>query len=73
MPNTPQLVARFHPAINYGPTERRHDMPLLARFRLARPWLEWRPNAVAAAAVGVLAALAGLSLYHVSEFLYFEF
>jgi D-alanyl-lipoteichoic acid acyltransferase DltB (MBOAT superfamily) len=73
MPNTPQLFARFHPAINYGPAERRRDMPLLSGFLPIGPWLQWVPNAAAAAAVGVLAALAGLSLYHVSEFLYFEF
>jgi hypothetical protein len=73
MPNTPQLLARFHPAINYGPAERQRDMPLLAQLGAVRPWLEWRPNAAAAVVIGVLAALACLSLYHVSEFLYFEF
>jgi hypothetical protein len=37
------------------------------------PLLEWRPNAFVAAIVGILAALALLSLGHVSEFLYFKF
>jgi len=57
--------------------ERERDPPLIERVpAVARllPWrLEWRPNAVAAVFVGVLAALAFLSLHHVSEFLYFRF
>ena len=76
-PNTQQLLARWHPAYNYGVAERQRDPPLLERLQsLApfRPWrLEWRPNAVGAVLVGVLAALAFLNLSHVSEFLYFRF
>jgi alginate O-acetyltransferase complex protein AlgI len=73
MPNTPQLFARFRPAINYGPAERRLDPPLLEQFCGWGRWLEWCPNRAAAVAVGVLAAAACLSLYHVSEFIYAEF
>jgi D-alanyl-lipoteichoic acid acyltransferase DltB (MBOAT superfamily) len=73
MPNTQQLLARWHPAFNYGVAERRRDPPVLARIPSLAPLLEWRPNAVVAAIVGILAALALLSLGHVSEFLYFKF
>jgi alginate O-acetyltransferase complex protein AlgI len=73
VPNTQQLLARFYPAINYGPTERDRDPPLLSGIRRIGPLLEWRPNIPNAVMVGVLAALACLSLHHVSEFLYFEF
>ena len=73
VPNTQQLLARFQPALNYGPAERQQDEPVLARFKALRAFLEWRPNIVSAAVVGALAAVACLSLQHVSEFLYFEF
>ena len=73
VPNTQQLLARFQPALNYGPAERRRDMPVLARVKAFRPFLEWRPSIVSAVGVGALAAIACLSLQHVSEFLYFEF
>jgi hypothetical protein len=73
VPNTQQLLARWHPAFNYGVAERQRDLPLLARFRLLAPQLEWRPDIASAVYVGVLAALAFLSLRHVSEFLYFKF
>ena len=73
VPNTQQLLARFRPAFAYGLAERARDMPVLARSQLLRALVEWRPNAVWGALVGVLAALAALSLQHVSEFLYFEF
>src|SRR5712671_86842 len=73
VPNTQQLLARWHPAFNYGVAERQRDLPLLARFRPLAPRLEWRPDIASAVYVGVLAALAFLSLRHVSEFLYFKF
>src|SRR5207237_6511206 len=79
LPNTQQLLARWHPAYNYGVVERERDPPLLERIP-ARRWLpalnwplEWRPNLAGAVFVGVLAALAILSLRHVSEFLYFKY
>ncbi len=77
LPNTQQMLARWHPAFNYGVTERERDPPLLERvpsvMRLL-PWrLEWRPSAAAAVFVGLLAALAFLNLHHVSEFLYFKY
>jgi hypothetical protein len=77
LPNTQQMLARWHPAFNYGVAERQRDPPLLERapsvMRLL-PWrLEWRPNAAAAVFVGLLAALAVLNLHHVSEFLYFRY
>jgi len=77
LPNTQQMLARWHPAFNYGVAERQRDPPLLERApSVARllPWrLEWRPNAAAAVVVGLLAALAFLNLHHVSEFLYFKY
>jgi alginate O-acetyltransferase complex protein AlgI len=77
LPNTQQLLARWHPAYNYGVAERQRDLPLIERTpSLTRllPWrLEWRPNAAAAVFVGLLAALAFLNLHHVSEFLYFRY
>jgi alginate O-acetyltransferase complex protein AlgI len=72
-PNTQQLLARWHPAFNYGMAERERDLPLLARIPMLAPLLEWQPNIAGAALVGVLAAVAVLSLGHVSEFLYFKF
>jgi D-alanyl-lipoteichoic acid acyltransferase DltB (MBOAT superfamily) len=73
VPNTQQLLARFRPAFNYGPAERRRDRPLLARLKVFDALLEWRPNLVSAVVVGALVAIACLNLQHVSEFLYFEF
>ena len=77
LPNTQQMLARWHPAFNYGRAERQRDPPLVERVPvLARllPWrLEWHPNAAAAVFVGVLAALALLNLHHISEFLYFKY
>jgi alginate O-acetyltransferase complex protein AlgI len=77
LPNTQQMLARWHPAFNYGVAERERDPPLLERIPPVTrhlPWrLEWRPNVAAAVFVGVLAALAFLNLHHVSEFLYFRY
>jgi alginate O-acetyltransferase complex protein AlgI len=77
LPNTQQMLARWHPAFNYGVAERERDPPLLERapsgMRLLSWRLEWRPNAAAAVFVGLLAALAFLNLHHVSEFLYFKY
>jgi hypothetical protein len=83
LPNTQQLLARWHPAYNYGVVERERDPPLIERIpapqwmaRWIKPakWsLEWQPNLAGAVFVGVLAALAVLSLRHVSEFLYFKY
>src|SRR6266481_553582 len=77
LPNTQQMLARWHPAFNYGVAERERDPPLVERApwvtRLL-PWrLEWRPSAAAAVFIGLLAALAFLNLHHVSEFLYFRY
>src|ERR1700751_1035266 len=77
LPNTQQMLARWHPAFNYGVAERQRAPPLLERvpsvMRLL-PWrLEWHPNAAAAVFVGLLAALAVLNLNHISEFLYFKY
>ncbi len=73
VPNTQQLMVKFRPAFNYNLTNYRRDRPLLDRVPLLRPVIHWRPDLRHAALVGVLAALAFLSLQHVSEFLYFEF
>jgi hypothetical protein len=77
LPNTQQMLARWHPAFNYGVAERERDPPLVERVpslaRLLPRRLEWRPNAAAAVFVGLLAALAFLNLHHISEFLYFRY
>jgi len=79
LPNTQQLLARWHPAYNYGVAERERDLPLIERLRIPASWpmahwrMEWRPNAVGAVLIGILVALAVLNLSHVSEFLYFRF
>src|SRR5690348_2292211 len=79
LPNTQQLLARWHPAYNYGVAERERDLPLVERLRIPESWpmahwrMEWRPNAAGAVFIGILVALAFLNLHHVSEFLYFRF
>ena len=73
MPNTQQLLARWHPAFNYGVIERRRDPPLVERISKVPLFYEWRPNIGGAVFVGVLLALAILSLRHISEFLYFKY
>jgi alginate O-acetyltransferase complex protein AlgI len=73
LPNTQQLLARWHPAYNYGVVERERDLPLPERIPAFTLVMQWRPNIAGAVFVGVLAALAGLSLHHVSEFLYFKY
>jgi alginate O-acetyltransferase complex protein AlgI len=72
VPNTQQLMSGFRPAFNYSRADYRRDPPLLDGIRNLRS-LRWRPGLAHAAWVGILAALAFLSLQHVSEFLYFEF
>ena len=53
--------------------------PETERLRIPESWpmahwrMEWRPNAVGAVFIGILVALAVLSLHHVSEFLYFRY
>jgi alginate O-acetyltransferase complex protein AlgI len=73
LPNTQQLLARWHPAFNYGVVERERDVPLPERIPAFTLVMQWRPNVAGAVFVGVLAAIAGLSLRHVSEFLYFKY
>ncbi|HYM02761.1 MAG TPA: MBOAT family protein [Stellaceae bacterium] len=73
LPNTQQFMARFQPAINFGLAAWHSDPPLLFGRVAGGSLLWWRPGIVGAAFIGLLAALAFLSLQHVSEFLYFEF
>jgi alginate O-acetyltransferase complex protein AlgI len=73
VPNTQQIMARFRPAFAYDIASPRRHLPLLACVRRLRSVMYWRPSPLGAAVTGVLAALAFLSLQHVSEFLYFEF
>src|SRR5207248_10861700 len=77
LPNTQQMLARWHPAFNYGVAERERDPPLLERApslaRLLPGRLELHPSAAAAVLIGVLAALAVLHLHHVSDFLHFRY
>jgi alginate O-acetyltransferase complex protein AlgI len=72
-PNTQQLMARFRPAFDYDAVSWRRQPPVLARIRTLQPLLCWQPTVVGAVLIGIFAALAFLSLQHVSEFLYFEF
>ena len=73
LPNTQQLLARWHPAYNYGVVERERDRPLPERIPAFTLVMQWRPNIAGAVFVGVLAAIACLSLRHISEFLYFKY
>jgi alginate O-acetyltransferase complex protein AlgI len=73
LPNTQQLLARWHPAYNYGVVERERDVPLPERLPAFTLVMQWQPNVAGAVFVGVLAALACLSLRHISEFLYFKY
>ncbi len=68
-----RVLARWHPAYNYGVVERERDLPLPERIPAFTLVLQWRPNVAGAVFIGVLAALACLSLRHVSEFLYFKY
>lgn len=73
VPNTQQIMARFRPAFDYTRASWRRRPPLLAGVGVPSWLLSWSPSAAGAAVIGLLAALACLSLQHVSEFLYFEF
>jgi alginate O-acetyltransferase complex protein AlgI len=73
VPNTQQIMARFWPAFGYTRSSWRRRKPLLAGIGVPQYLLSWHPSIYGAAVMGILAALAGLSLQHVSEFLYFEF
>jgi alginate O-acetyltransferase complex protein AlgI len=72
VPNTQQFMAWFRPAFNHDRKHAQHFPPLLEGV-LGRGLLRWRPRAAGAVLVGVMAAIAGLSLTRVSEFLYFDF
>jgi len=60
LPNSQELLARFHPALGMHADR-------------SRGWLEWAPGASWAIAMGVVAAMGLLSLTRHSEFLYFQF
>jgi len=62
LPNTQQIMQRYRPALNVRPLSGR-----------AARLLVWRPNAVGAGAIAVLAVSSILSLSKVSVFLYFQF
>ena len=62
-----------HKTADYRAVNPQQRVPALRRIRVVRWPLEWRPNLAGAVFVGVLAALACLSLRHVSEFLYFKY
>ena len=59
-PNTQQIMSRHAPALDWAGAG-------------AAPWLQWRPNAAWAAALGGAALVAIGSLTEVSQFLYFQF
>jgi len=73
VPNTQQLMARFQPALGEGGVEPWQKPLLLGKVKWLRPLLRWQPNAISAIVIGAMAAIAGLSLQHVSQFLYFQF
>jgi D-alanyl-lipoteichoic acid acyltransferase DltB (MBOAT superfamily) len=73
VPNTQQLMARFAPAYNYAMVNWLRQPPLLYRLPAFRALFCWRPHAIGAVVIGIMAGLALLSLQHVSEFIYFEF
>jgi alginate O-acetyltransferase complex protein AlgI len=73
VPNTQQIMARFRPAFAYTRASWRRNRPLLAFAGVSPGLLRWNPSVAGATVIGLLTALACLSLQHVSEFLYFEF
>ncbi len=72
VPNTQQFMAWFRPAFDHDRKYAERWPPLLEGL-LGQTRLRWRPRAASAVLVGVMAAIAGLSLTRVSEFLYFDF
>ena len=61
-PNTAELMRRYRPVVDG------------IDLRAVPNWvLSWRPNAAYAAATVAMAAVSLLSLWSVSEFLYFQF
>jgi hypothetical protein len=72
VPNTQQWLAAFRPA--YEPRRQwPGERPANAQRALLPRLFRWRPSVVWGVAIGGLAAVAFLSLNHVSEFLYFQF
>ena len=67
VPNTQQLMSQFQPALNYDGGNWLQRPPALYRIKHLLPLLRWRPSAIRAIVVGAAAALACLSLQHVSE------
>ena len=61
LPNTQQFMGRFRPALDAT----RLDGP--------RRWWQWRPDAVCAVGLLILAVLIGLQFEKVSEFIYYQF
>ncbi len=72
VPNTQQWLAAYRPA--YEPRRQwPGESPADARRTLLPRRIRWRPSVAWGLALGGLAAVAFLSLNHVSEFLYFQF
>ncbi len=71
LPNTQQALARFSPAHNYDETRFKKTATPFVRDRAER--LLWKPGIAWGAVVGLMLALAVLSLNQVSEFLYYQF
>ena len=68
LPNTQQIMAQVLPALEYA-VDTKTGLPLEG----APSWLRWRPNAIWALAIAVMAALGVLGLSRVTQFLYFVF
>jgi alginate O-acetyltransferase complex protein AlgI len=73
VPNTQQLMSRFQPALDDDSGKWLRQPLAVCRVSWLRPLFHWQPSAIGAVVIGATASLAGLSLQHVSEFLYFQF
>ena len=66
-PNTLQLMSRFDPVLNEH--VKSNQKPLLPMAQK----IKWQPSTWWAVIMGIIAAVALLSLNQISEFLYFQF
>ncbi len=68
LPNTQEMLATVSPALDYpGP-----DVGAKPAGRLMR-WLQWRPNAVWAVAIAIVAVFTITQMSRISEFIYWQF
>jgi D-alanyl-lipoteichoic acid acyltransferase DltB (MBOAT superfamily) len=72
VPNTQQIFRRHQPALEYSDPKIGADQLPSAPVRWLG-FLEWQPNRKWATLLAVVSVLCAFSLFHVSEFLYFQF